>query len=407
MDIGSEELTKLTYVSVLALIVIAVIIVTALIAYSSGKKTGKKQGEIEGLDSEKRCNQKLLAEESRNKDLQREIRNLQKETHRYLQFLISVPDIVKDLVSNLSFEETVDSIFRLTKFLLDPEIIELFLFNKSTNSLILVSSVGSTKGKITVKSGDGLVGLAAENRVMVLRTSQYTTAADEGLEIVAPILFKDRLIGVLGICNIKLKTGNEKRFIAMVVDLAGVSLQSCEYLEEAKEEAITDPLTGLYNRRYFFEKVKDTAQKTASYESPASIFLFDIDNFKVYNDLNGHAEGDYLLKEISQFLKDNARETDVIARYGGEEFILLMYRTDRDDAYTHAEDIRKSIEEYPFKHREKQPAGFVSVSGGVATFPLDGNSIDIVIRRADEALYESKRTGRNKITIFEPSKFLV
>ncbi len=81
-----------------------------------------------------------------------------------------------------------------------------------------------------------------------------------------------------------------------------------------------------------------------------------------------------------------------------------MYRTDKDDAYTHAEDIRKSIEEYPFKHREKQSAGFVSVSGGVATFHFDGNSIDIVIRRAD-APYESKRTGRNKVTIFELSKF--
>ncbi len=243
MNIGSEGLNNLIYLTVIALIFFAVIIVTALIAYSSGEKRGMKQGKIKGLDIEKKYNQKLLAEASRNKDLQHEIHNLQKETYRYLQFLISVPDIVEELVSNRSFKETVDSIFSLTKFLLDPEIMELFLFDQSTNSLVLVSSIGSTKEKVTVKSSDGLVGLAAENRVMVLRTSQYTTVADEGLEIVAPILFKDRLIGVLGIGSIKLKTKNEKRFIAMVVNLAGVSLQNCEYLEGAKEEAITDLLT--------------------------------------------------------------------------------------------------------------------------------------------------------------------
>jgi diguanylate cyclase (GGDEF)-like protein len=95
----------------------------------------------------------------------------------------------------------------------------------------------------------------------------------------------------------------------------------------------------------------------------------------------------------------------VIARYGGEEFIVLMPDTDKDGALKYAEKIRKIIENYPFRHREKQPLGYVSVSGGVAAFPFDASSIDAVIRRADEALYESKRSGRNMITKYEPFQF--
>ncbi|MBM4128555.1 MAG: GGDEF domain-containing protein, partial [Nitrospira sp.] len=205
--------------------------------------------------------------------------------------------------------------------------------------------------------------------------------------------------------KIKMMGGNERRFIAMVADLAGVTLQSCEYLETAKTEAITDALTGLYNRRYFYERAREAAYKAISYNSPISIFIFDIDHFKKYNDLNGHAEGDYLLREISKLLKEQSRGTDVIARYGGEEFIVLMPGTDKESAYTYSEKIRQVIEHFPFRHREKQPAGFVSVSGGVASFPFDGNSIDAVIRLADEALYDSKRSGRNMVKKYEPFQF--
>jgi diguanylate cyclase (GGDEF)-like protein len=191
----------------------------------------------------------------------------------------------------------------------------------------------------------------------------------------------------------------------MIADLAGVSLQSSTYLKMVKEEASTDSLTGLHNRRYLFETAKEIAQKAIARHSPVSVFIFDIDHFKRYNDINGHAEGDHILVELSRLLKENSRGTDVVARFGGEEFIVLMPDTDKDSASRYAEKIRKLIEEYPFNHREKQPSGYVSISGGVAAFPFDGNSLSAVIRRSDEALYESKRSGRNRITRYEPFQF--
>jgi len=403
------ELSYIT-IAIAVVISIAVFVIGSIKAYLSGKKAGIQEETIEKLEIEKDYSKRLFIEESRRKDLQREIGNLRLENQRYVQFLISIPDVVKDLASSLSFEETVSSIFRLTKYLVDPEIIELFIYDKKTDSLILVISFSSDRKQKTIKLGEGVVGLAAENRVMVSRASmQYLTEGveKEGIDIAAPILSKEKLIGVIGLGKLKMMSGNERRFIAMIADLAGVSLQSCEYLETAKEEAITDALTGLYNRRYFFERAREASQKSITYNSPLSIFIFDIDHFKKYNDVNGHTEGDYLLKEISRFLKLNSRGKDVIARYGGEEFIILMPGTDKENAFTHAEKIRKGIEDYPFRYREKQPLGYVSVSGGVATFPFDGNSIDAVIKCADEALYGSKRSGRNKISRYEPFQFSV
>ncbi len=389
------ELSSVIILILFALTVIAIII--TIQAHFSEEKA----------EIEKDYNKKLFTEENKINDLRREIENLTQEKDKYIQFLISIPDIVKNLVSHLSFEETVSSIFRLIKSLVAPELIELYMFDRMASSLIPVIFHGhSGKKKNILKLGEGLVGLAAENRMLVSRTSQLPIlGVDEGIDIAVPILFKERLIGVIGLGKIKPRGGNERRFILMVADLAGVALQSCTYLETAKEEAITDPLTGLYNRRYFFERAKEVTYKAINDNSPLSIFIFDIDYFKMYNDMNSHAEGDYLLRELSRLLKENSRSTDVAARYGGEEFIILMPDTDKDNALQYAEKIRKLIENYPFKHRERQPFGHISISGGVAAFPFDGNSIDAVIRYADTALYDSKKSGRNKVVKYEPFQF--
>jgi diguanylate cyclase (GGDEF)-like protein len=390
---------------IMVILLLGVAAAIAVKTYKLGKQTGIQQEKTQWLEKEKDYYKRFLAEESLREKYQKEAETLQKEKERYIHFLVNIPDIVRSFISDLSFEEIVSSIFRLTKSLVEPEIIELYMFDVSTNSLILVHHYGSKKDQESVvKLGEGIIGLAAENRMVVSQAVQHLRGIDD-IEFAAPILFKERLIGVMGLSKIKISDGNEMRFISMIADLAGVSLQNCEFLGTAKEEAITDALTGLYNRRYFFEKAREAAPKAIKHHSPISIFIFDIDHFKKYNDMHGHPEGDYLLKELSRILKENSREGDVTARYGGEEFIVLMPDTDKEGAVVYGEKIRKVIESYPFRHREKQPLGYLSVSGGVASFPFDGSSIEAVIRCADEALYESKRSGRNMITRYEPFQF--
>jgi len=131
--------------------------------------------------------------------------------------------------------------------------------------------------------------------------------------------------------------------------------------------------------------------------------MFDIDHFKKYNDNNGHAEGDYLLGKLGLLLKENTRGRDITARYGGEEFIVMLPNTDKKGAYLYAEKIRKLIASTAFRHREKQPLGLISISGGIATFPSDSDTIEATVKLADIALYKSKEAGRNRVMCYEPA----
>jgi diguanylate cyclase (GGDEF)-like protein len=134
------------------------------------------------------------------------------------------------------------------------------------------------------------------------------------------------------------------------------------------------------------------------YASQYSLVFIDADNFKHYNDRNGHPAGDRLLKELAQIVRASCRSTDLPARYGGEEFVVLCPETAHPDANVVAERIRKAVQSHPFAHADAQPLGFVSVSVGVACYPVDGQTPEAVLQSADEALYASKQNGRNRVT---------
>jgi diguanylate cyclase (GGDEF)-like protein len=134
--------------------------------------------------------------------------------------------------------------------------------------------------------------------------------------------------------------------------------------------------------------------------------MLDIDHFKHYNDTNGHQEGDRLLKIFSEQLTKLSRKTSIIARYGGEEFIVLSPNITKKEVLVYAERLCEKIANYAFLNRDKQPLGFVSVSGGIASFPGDATSIDKVIKLADVALYKAKEEGRNRVIAHNlPSTF--
>jgi diguanylate cyclase (GGDEF)-like protein len=167
-------------------------------------------------------------------------------------------------------------------------------------------------------------------------------------------------------------------------------------LSKERVLAKTDGLTGLLNKTNVYRRLRDLISEDASAE-PVSVFLLDIDHFKLYNDTNGHLPGDELLKRMGALLRENSRENEVVGRYGGEEFLILMPGTPKDVGMRVAERIRALIEGTDFEHTAGQPGGRVTISGGVATWPKDGEDVDLLLRHADEALYEAKRGGRNRV----------
>jgi diguanylate cyclase (GGDEF)-like protein len=160
-------------------------------------------------------------------------------------------------------------------------------------------------------------------------------------------------------------------------------------------KAITDPLTGLYNYGFFRERLSielDRAQHTGD---PVSLAMFDIDHFKHYNDSYGHQEGNRVLARVAEILRNTGRRGDVLARYGGEEFVALLYGATAADARRFAETFRAAVSAQGFTGEASQPLGRMTVSSGVAVFPLDAQDDIGLVKVADTRLYRAKDQGRN------------
>ncbi|MDX1632587.1 MAG: GGDEF domain-containing protein, partial [Thermoanaerobaculia bacterium] len=172
---------------------------------------------------------------------------------------------------------------------------------------------------------------------------------------------------------------------------------SLERYYTVRNAANLDGLTGILNKRAISHRLSEEIFEAESEGKPLSVFLFDIDNFKHYNDSHGHVAGDELLRELAALVRANTRREHLFGRFGGEEFLIVFQGSESRSALIAAENIRRRINEHPFEHAEEQPLGRVSVSGGVATFPTHGTSSTVLLRKADAALYEAKESGRDQV----------
>ncbi|HEU0296832.1 MAG TPA: histidine kinase N-terminal 7TM domain-containing protein [Anaerolineales bacterium] len=169
--------------------------------------------------------------------------------------------------------------------------------------------------------------------------------------------------------------------------------------DELQEQAIRDPLTNAYNRRYLSEFLDKEILRAERQQSPVSIVIMDVDGFKQFNDSYGHKCGDDVLKDITQFLNEHSRRGDVVCRYGGEEFVVLMPNVSLETAYERAEMWRQDFSETPIEYEGMEL--FATFSAGVATYPQHGSTGEAILQAADKALLHSKDTGKNKVTCYE------
>ena len=169
-----------------------------------------------------------------------------------------------------------------------------------------------------------------------------------------------------------------------------------------KNLAVRDGLTGLYNHRYFQDKLSEELAKADRYKKDLSLILTDVDHFKKFNDTYGHQEGDKVLMGVSQVLQETVRaKVDTVARYGGEEFAVILPETDGNAAYDLGERIRKSIESRLFEYEGKKIYR-VTLSLGLSSYPFDAIEKRLLIQYADQALYDAKKNGRNCVKKYRP-----
>ncbi|MCZ6669527.1 MAG: diguanylate cyclase [Acidobacteria bacterium] len=189
-------------------------------------------------------------------------------------------------------------------------------------------------------------------------------------------------------------------FVEVNQQLKNPKIIELKVFEQTQASVYRDQLTGLCNYRYFREHLDREVSRSVRYNSPISLVMIDVDNFKNYNDRNGHEAGNTILSTLACLLSDSLRTVDVSARYGGEEFALILPATTKMGAQHVAERARERIEKHRFPNEDSQPDGVLTVSMGVATYPADATEPNELIRHADRALYFAKSNGKNQVHLY-------
>ena len=220
----------------------------------------------------------------------------------------------------------------------------------------------------------------------------------EGLRslICAPILNEGRVMGTLRVnaAGTNAFNNDDLRLLDTIAVLGSSALSNAMLYEQTEKLAIKDSLTGLYVRRYFFDRLKEEHRRALMTNRPLSVIMCDLDHFKDCNDRYGHAAGDLMLIRFSEILNKYS-ENAIVARYGGEEFSIILPECPVEQAVAMAETIRKEVEEQVFMIRRQ--AIKMTVSMGVASFPKDTLELETLLQKSDQCLYRAKREGRNRV----------
>lgn len=329
------------------------------------------------------------------------------------------------VLSTLSLAESrrdlYNSILEMAADLVNAASGSLMLVDESGKNMRIESVLGMNlqlAKSISGRVGRGIAGKVAETgqpllvrdieqdtRVRIRNRSRFKTKSF----ISIPLVVSGAVIGVL---NLSDKGGNgvftdeDLELLISMARHACVVLERSESSEKAaqlEEVTVTDPLTKLFNRRFLEQRLEEEMSRAARQKLEFSILLVDLDNFKVYNDLCGHAAGDVVLKKTARLLKSTARQMDIVTRYGGERFCVILPGTPKRDSVGVAERFRREVERAGFTHEENLPLGRLTVSIGVASFPENGRDFESLAGSADVALHRAKLAGRNRVMHFDPA----
>ncbi len=348
--------------------------------------------------------------------LQNEVDRLRVE----LEYRSQLADSLRKFLERISSTDpakTYQAILKHVSELLQAERASLWGLDKAADEMILRASVGFSLGEESrrISTGQGIGGKVLESgrplAVEDLEAAGLTAApADRNYKtksfVSYPIGIGGRTIGLINLTD-KLggKTFNDVdlSLLEIVGPQIAIALERSEWQERATQfqlMSITDPLTGLLNRRYLEERLAEELSRSNRYNYSMSCLMIDIDDFKNYNDRNGHQAGDVALKITAHSLKAALRSADIACRYGGEEFCILLPQTTVTEAGVIAERMRQKVAETVYPHGRSQPEGRVSISIGVSTLAKHIDTAESVIAAADRALYKAKSNGKNRIEFY-------
>jgi diguanylate cyclase (GGDEF)-like protein len=314
-----------------------------------------------------------------------------------------------------------ESIVQEASHLVNAEKCSLMMPEYNENALRVFAVKGLNRwlmGGVKVSPGEGIAGKVFEEGVPMLIDGEelireyvatpkphYKTASS----ICLPLRVADETLGVLNLSDKYSGEAFSKKDLSILSEFgrrASVLLklaESYEMSEQMKELAVTDPLTSLFNRRCLTIRLQEEYQRAKRYDFPISLAMIDVDDFKQFNDAEGHLAGDYMLKEIASVMSSTVRANDIVVRYGGEEFVILMPQTLMPEAFGVVERIRENIGLRIPPTWKKFAKERMTVCAGIAMYPDCGELKDDLIRCADRALYRAKLSGKNCVLAWDSS----
>lgn len=335
-----------------------------------------------------------------NQELTLVVRTLQRRT-RQITLLNEMGDLLQSCLS------VSDAYSVLGEFAekLYPELSgAMYILTPSRNLLEVVSFWGKNPPEVKVFESDSCWAMR-RGRTHVVTNAQIRVKCQHIVPsekessfspyLCAPMTAHGESLGLLHL----LAPRNEdivewQQLSTTIAERAALAISNLKLREELRLQSILDPLTGLFNRRYFEKTLEREVSRAKRHERPVGVFLIDVDDLKGYNDQFGHAVGDSLLHEIGYFLKKHIREGDVACRFGGDEFTIVLPDASISNAQRRAEELRAGINDIGILFQDKKLSGS-SVSIGVACFPMHGMSAEQILEAADTALYAAKEAGRN------------
>ncbi|HEY6546296.1 MAG TPA: sensor domain-containing diguanylate cyclase [Vicinamibacteria bacterium] len=349
------------------------------------------------------------------------------EDQKFLtQFMKEFPHLARDLFNGLKERQVPPSVLHVVQRSLDPAQVVVLVRRGTEEGLFVVAAASPEAGTVRVgdevRSDVGEVGFAAEARIVVGRddladdtTKSRIKPAPNAFtgflpELFAPLVFDQETLGMVVLSKPRKASGEVKAALRLIAQTGAQALHNAAAYTQIKVTAEMDGLTRIFNKKHMEQGLGELIYRTAcaAYDrrdqgggqGPAqtlSVFLFDIDHFKHYNDTNGHLAGDKLLQELARIVPEAIRKDDTFGRFGGEEFLLILPNTNLAQSLAAANKIRALIAAHPFAFADRQPMKAITVSGGVAEYPYHGRDAQSLLHAADEALYEAKRQGRNRV----------
>jgi diguanylate cyclase (GGDEF)-like protein len=334
------------------------------------------------------------------------------------QFLRQFPHLTRELHSGIRERDIPKVLLNVVVRSLAPRHALVLIRRRAREgpagpNRLVVAAASPENGPVRLGSeialGEGELGFAAEvQRVMNRqnldaeagrRRSKRTFAGLAGFtpDLVAPMVFDEETLGLIALAQPCRSSEDAKSALRLVAQTGAQALHNAAAYTRMKISADVDGLTGVFNKRKMTQTLAECFHAAETSHKPLSVFLFDVDNFKHYNDTNGHPAGDALLKLLASLVQKTVRQDDIFGRFGGEEFLLILPDTPLPGALAAASKIRETIAGHRFPFGERQPLGLLSVSGGVAEYPGDALDGTRLLQAADEGLYGAKRQGRNRV----------